>query len=228
MCSIARASRSCSRRVSDAPSALVLSAHLEGQTILYFDSLKLWTHGRVKMPLPDPRVADVHGHVVIPVAEGSHALYPAPGHYHISVLTELAGHVLGSLAALLKLEGEHEDALQTHQVLLPPNVRSSRFASYSLRPLRLDLLRSEPLPPQPALRSRDLACSPSPASGSTCPACRTNASRRSRAARRHRPRGRRKPTSGTGIAAGGGRRRTTATSLRGLRPSVCRMRRSMR
>ena len=134
---------------SDAPSALVLSAHLEGQTILYFDSLKLWTSGRVKMLLPDPRVADVRGHVVVPVAEGSHALYPAPGHYHISVLTELAGHVLGSLATLLKLDGDHEDALKTHQVLLPPKVRSSRFSSYSLRPLRLDLLRSDPLPPGP-------------------------------------------------------------------------------
>jgi len=134
---------------SDAPSSLVLSAHLEGQTILYFDSLKLWTSGRVKMPLPDPLVADVAGHVVVPVAEGSHALYPAPGLYHISVLTELAGHVLGSLATLLKLEGEHEDALQPHQVLAPPNLRSSRFSSYTLRPLRLDLLRSEPLPPGP-------------------------------------------------------------------------------
>ena len=134
---------------SDAPSSLVLSAHLEGQAILYFDSLKLWTTGRVKMPLPDPRVADVGGHVVVPVAEGSHALYPAPGLYHISVLTELAGHVLGSLATFLKLEGEHEDALQTHQVLVPPNLHSSRFSSYTLRPLRLDLLRSEPLEPGP-------------------------------------------------------------------------------
>ncbi len=134
---------------SDTPAALVLSAHLEGQTILYFNSLRLWTHGRVKMPLPDPRVADVRGHVVVPVAEGSHALYPAPGHYHISVLTELAGHVLGSFAKLLEVEGDHADALLTHQVLLPPNVQSSRFASYELRPLRLDLLRSEPLPPQP-------------------------------------------------------------------------------
>jgi hypothetical protein len=136
-------------RGSDTPEALVLSAHLEGQTILYFDSLKLWTTGRVKMALPDDRVAAVGEHVVVPVAEGSHALYPAPGHYHISVLTELAGHVLGSLAGLLKLEGHHDDALQTHQVLLPPDVRSARFASYSLRPLRLDLLRSEPLPPRP-------------------------------------------------------------------------------
>jgi hypothetical protein len=134
---------------SDAPSSLVLSAHLEGQTILYFDSLRLWTTGRVKMQLPDPRVGNVGGHVVVPVAEGSHAFYPAPGLYHISVLTELAGHVLGSLATLLKLEGEHDDALQTHQVLVPPKVRSSRFSSYELRPLRLDLLRSEPLPPGP-------------------------------------------------------------------------------
>jgi hypothetical protein len=98
---------------------------------------------------PDPLVAEVGGHVVVPVAEGSHAFYPAPGLYHISVLTELAGHVLGSLATLLKLEGEHDDALQTHQVLVPPNLRSSRFSSYTLRPLRLDLLRSEPLEPQP-------------------------------------------------------------------------------
>ncbi len=128
------------------PECLVVSGHLEGQRILYFDSLKFWSEGRVRMSFPDERVAAVQGHAVVSVAEGSHALYPAPGVYHISVLAELAGHVLGSLCSLLGIEQPAEDRLLDHQVLLPPALTSSRYQSYTLRPLRIDLLRSEPLP----------------------------------------------------------------------------------
>lgn len=131
------------------PESLVLSGHLENQRILFFDSLLSWTEGRVRMPFPDPRVAAVGGHPVVPVAEGSHAFYPAPGLYHISVLTELAGHIFGSLVAMLGIDHSATESLADHQVLLPPELVSARFASYELRPLRLDLLRSEPLPPQP-------------------------------------------------------------------------------
>lgn len=129
-----------------APECLVVSGHLEGQRILYFDSLKLWSEGRVRMSYPDERIAAVKGHALVSVAEGSHALYPAPGVYHISVLAELAGHVLGSLCSLLGLEQPANERLLDHQVLLPPALSSARYASYSLRPLRIDLLRSEPLP----------------------------------------------------------------------------------
>ncbi len=128
------------------PECIVLSGHLEGQRILYFDSLKFWSEGRVRMSIPDDRLAAVQGHAVVSVAEGSHALYPTPGVYHISVLAELAGHVLGSLCSLLGIEQPAEDHLLDHQVLLPPALVSARHASYALRPLRIDLLRSEPLP----------------------------------------------------------------------------------
>jgi hypothetical protein len=131
------------------PESLVLSGHLEGQRILFFDSLKSWTNGRVRMPFPDDRIAAVCGHPVVPVAEGSHAFYPAPGLYHISVLTELAGHVFASLVSWLGIEHPAEEVLADHQVLLPPSLQSRRFASYTLRPMRIDLLRSEPLPEGP-------------------------------------------------------------------------------
>ncbi len=128
------------------PECLVVSGHLEGQRILFFDSLKFWSEGRIRMSYPDPNVAAVHGHPVIPVAEGSHALYPSPGMYHISVLAELAGHVMASLCGVLGIEPTQADALADHQVLLPPPLSSERFASYQLLPMRVDLLRSEPLP----------------------------------------------------------------------------------
>jgi len=128
------------------PECLVVSGHLEGQRILFFDSLKFWSEGRVRMSYPDEKIAAVKGHALIPVAEGSHALYPSPGMYHISVLAELAGHVLGPLCSLLGIDPPAEESLAPHQVLLPPGLRSDRFASYTLRPLRFDLLRSEPLP----------------------------------------------------------------------------------
>lgn len=128
------------------PECLVVSGHLEGQRILFFDSLKFWSEGRVRMSFPDDRVAAVRGHPVVPVAEGSHALYPSPGMYHISVLAELAGHVMASLCGVLGVEPTQAEHLADHQVLLPPSVSSRRFASYALRPLRVDLLRSEPLP----------------------------------------------------------------------------------
>lgn len=131
------------------PESFVLSGHLENQRILYFDSLLSWSEGRVSMSFPDSRIAAVQGHPVVPVAEGSHAFYPAPGLYHISVLTELAGHVFDSLVTMLGIEHSAAETLADHQVLLPPSITSPRFASYELRPLRLDLLRSEPLPPSP-------------------------------------------------------------------------------
>lgn len=131
------------------PEALVLSGHLENQRILFFDGLSSWSSGRVRMPFPDAHVAAVAGHPVVPVAEGSHAFYPAPGLYHISVLTELAGHIFASLVGLLGIEHSAAETLADHQVLLPPSLNSDRYASYELRPLRLDKLRSEPLPPQP-------------------------------------------------------------------------------
>jgi len=134
---------------SGRPEALVVSGHMERQRILFFDSLKLWNEGRVRMPFPDAAVAGLGDHPLIPVADGSHALYPAAGLYHLPGLTELAGHLLGSLCKMLGIDAPERESIADHQVLLPPDLTSPRFASYALVPLRLDLLRSEPLPAGP-------------------------------------------------------------------------------
>ncbi len=130
------------------PMDLILSGHLENQPILFLDKLKIWNTARVRVKFADRHTPMVHGHPIVPVAEGSHALYPSAGMYHISVLTEIAGHIF---RRILKIDNETDDSeeppgMAEHQVLLPPTLTSERFANYELRPLRLDLLRSDPLP----------------------------------------------------------------------------------
>lgn len=125
------------------PESIVLSGHLEGQQILFFDSLKMWSAGRVRCDMGS-FAPSVQGHPIVPVAEGSHALYPTSGLYHISVLTELAGHLFEDM-----LDTGPRSDLDRHQVLLPPSLESPEFPCYELRPLRLDLLRSDPLPGAP-------------------------------------------------------------------------------
>ncbi|MBX7059880.1 MAG: hypothetical protein K1X75_17590 [Leptospirales bacterium] len=128
--------------------SITLSGHLEGQPILFLEKLKIWNTGRVRIDLPDSNMPQIHGHFSAAVAEGSHAIYPCAGLYHISALTELAGHIIQRLLPLAGLGEEQGEELVNHQVLLPPDLQSDRFSSYELRPLRLDLLRSDPLPPQ--------------------------------------------------------------------------------
>lgn len=130
---------------SGRPTSLVLSGHLEKQAILFLQKLKMWNTGRVRIDLPDPDACQVGEHPIVPVAEGSHALYPTAGLYHISLLTELAGHVFHKILQIENKDDE-PDEMETHQVLLPPSLKSDTFANYELRPLRLDLLKSEPLP----------------------------------------------------------------------------------
>jgi hypothetical protein len=125
------------------PESMVLSGHLENQPILFLEKLKIWNTGRVRLKFPDPSNAEFKEHPIVPVAEGSHALYPTAGLYHISLLTELAGHVFRNILPLDTDDDVPE--MDTHQVLLPPSLPSEKFANYDLRPLRLDLLRSEPL-----------------------------------------------------------------------------------
>lgn len=124
------------------PESMVLSGHLENQPILFLEKLKIWNTGRVRLTFPDPSNAEFKEHPIVPVAEGSHALYPTAGLYHISLLTELAGHVFRSILPVDTDDDVPE--MDTHQVLLPPSLASDKFANYDLRPLRLDLLRSEP------------------------------------------------------------------------------------
>ncbi len=132
---------------SERPQKVVVSGHLENQTISFFDKLMAWSSGRVVYASDHPRAPQVQGHPIVPVAEGSHALYPAAGRYQISVLTELAGHVLRQF---LPHASEEDDPPELHnrQVLLPPALTSAQYSSYELRPLRLDRLTSDPAPAQ--------------------------------------------------------------------------------
>ena len=84
----------------------------------------------------------MNGHPVVAVAGGSHALYPSAGTFHISILTEIASHIFCNL--FYPEPGESD--MNEHQFILPPGMKSGRFASYDLRPLRLDLLQSDPHP----------------------------------------------------------------------------------
>ncbi len=133
------------------PETLVLSGHLENQPILFLNNLKMWSTGRVRLRFPDTDSPAVQEHPIVPVAEGSHALYPTPGLYHISVLAEFAGHIFQNIFPrdLFEHDEEQPPEMDSHQVLLPPSLASDRFVNYELRPLRLDMLRSEPPPPMP-------------------------------------------------------------------------------
>lgn len=137
-----RESLTISFRSDGTPESLVLSGHLENQPILFLEKLKMWKTGRVKIAIPDTLSPAVGNHAIVPVAEGSHALYPTAGLYHISVLTELAGHVFRSILPM-DTDDDEPPEMETHQLLLPPEMKSDRFVNYDLRPLRLDLLRSE-------------------------------------------------------------------------------------
>ena len=140
-----RESMSITFNANEEPAAIVLSGHMENQTISFFDRLIAWSSGRVTYEARHPRAPQVMGHPVVPVAEGSHALYPAAGRYRISVLTELAGHIMGRFLPQEVEEGEPAE-LEEQQVLLPPAFSSNRHACYDLRPLRFDRLQSEPGP----------------------------------------------------------------------------------
>lgn len=126
----------------DVPVKLTLGAHLENQPIFYLEKLLGWTQGRTTVRFDHEHTPLVNGHPVVAVAEGSHALYPSAGTFHISVLTEIAGHIFRNL--LFPDLGESD--MNEHQVILPPGMKSRQFASYDLRPLRLDLLQSDPHP----------------------------------------------------------------------------------
>ncbi len=143
-----RESLTISFRGDGTPESLVLSGHLENQPILFLEKLKMWNTGRVRISLPDELGPTVETHTIVPVAEGSHALYPTAGLYHISLLTELAGHVFKNI---LHVETEDDDPreMDTHQALLPPAMPSDKFANYDLRPLRFDRMRSEMEPTGP-------------------------------------------------------------------------------
>jgi hypothetical protein len=83
--------------VEDEPEYIIYGAHLEGQTMGAverdknnpdkWNSLQKWKCGRVKVIWKD--VYKIKGHPIVAVAQGSHAPYPAPGHYAVYLLKRL-------------------------------------------------------------------------------------------------------------------------------------------
>lgn len=124
----------------EAPSSLIVSGHLEHQTIAFLHKLKRWSQGRLRVPYDDPRTLKLGTHPVIAVGEGSHALYPTSGEYQLSLLREIAGYVdpglFGGRAA------ETGAAISPAQILIPPSLASTQVPGYRLASFGLDRLVS--------------------------------------------------------------------------------------
>ncbi len=83
--------------VESEPEYIIYGAHLEGQTMGCVEkdkknpdkwkSLQKWKCGRVKVLWKD--VYKIKGHPIVAVAQGSHAPYPAPGHYAVYLYKRL-------------------------------------------------------------------------------------------------------------------------------------------
>ncbi len=125
----------------DKPSSMIISGHLEHQTIFLFKKLKMWTQGRIQVPFDDPRTLKLGTHAVIAVAEGSHALYPTSGVYHLSMLREIAGYLCPEVMRDSGGAGSTSSPL-ARQVLTPCTVCTEDLPSYALRPMALNQLTS--------------------------------------------------------------------------------------
>lgn len=125
------------------PVSMVISGHLENQTIALLGRLKTWTQGRVRIPYADPRTLKIDGHPVIAVADGSHALYPTSGVYQLSLLKEVAGYIFPEAMPEETEKGNgSREPIKPDQVLAPPRCDSNLLAPYALRALSLDRLTS--------------------------------------------------------------------------------------
>ncbi|MFT4626887.1 MAG: hypothetical protein ACI8PZ_005568 [Myxococcota bacterium] len=122
----------------DRPSAMIISGHLEDQTIFFLDKLKVWHQGRVRVPFDDPRTLKLGDHPVIAVAEGSHALYPTSGVYQLSLLRELAGYMHHEVMAS---DGAQPIPMRADQMIVPPRL-DGPLPTYTLRNMGLDRLCS--------------------------------------------------------------------------------------
>ncbi len=123
------------------PTSIIISGHLENQTIFFLNKLKRWSQGRIRVPFDDERTLKLDGHPVIAVGEGSHALYPTSGEYQLSLLREIAGYVdPGVLGA--KKKGAGAPTLRPEQILLAPALRSRAVPTYELGSLGFDQLTS--------------------------------------------------------------------------------------
>ncbi len=129
---------------TDQPSSMIISGHLENQTISFLKKRRSWTQGRLRVPFEHPATLRIGSHPVIAVAEGSHALYPTSGVYQLSLLREMAGYLDPELmleeASGPKQEGR--GALRPEQVLVPPALMSQALSNYHIASLGLDRMTS--------------------------------------------------------------------------------------
>ncbi len=124
----------------DRPSSMIISGHLENQTIFFLKKLKRWSQGRIRVPFDDERTLKLGEHPVIAVGEGSHALYPTSGEYQLSLLREIAGYI--DRDVIRGRPPRSEGGIVPSQVLSPPSLGSRGLPTYGLRSLGLDRLVS--------------------------------------------------------------------------------------
>ncbi len=125
----------------ETPSSMIISGHLENQTIAFLKKLKRWSQGRLRVPFDDPGTLKLGQHPVIAVGEGSHALYPTSGEYQLSLLREIAGYVDPGVFGTRRAD-KGGPAIRPEQILLPPALRSRSVPTYQLSSFGFDHLTS--------------------------------------------------------------------------------------
>jgi hypothetical protein len=111
------------------PKGIVFGAHLNDQLLKYNGDVELsWKGGRVYVPWSSAKKSG--NHPVVPVALGSHALYPLCGRYSIVYLWDIDEDVCGS-------------DLNSTKLLLPESIADALIGdSYNLQDLKLGDLDS--------------------------------------------------------------------------------------
>ena len=126
----------------DEPQSMIISGHLENQTIFLLEKLKIWSQGRIRVRYDDPNTLKIDTHPVVAVADGSHALYPTSGIYHLSLLREIAGYLHPEVMEEAKPKKGGGEPLRPEQILTPPSLRSEALPGYALRSFGVDQLTS--------------------------------------------------------------------------------------
>jgi hypothetical protein len=126
------------------PASMIISGHLENQTISFLQRSKSWTQGRIRVPFDHPATLRVGCHPVIAVAQGSHALYPTSGVYQLSLLREIAGYLDAELMPeeASRREDRGTSSLSPEQVMMPPALASKVLSNYHIASLGLDRMTS--------------------------------------------------------------------------------------
>ena len=125
------------------PEYMIYGAHLEGQTMGSvkqdendsdkWNNLQRWTSGRVKVKWNDV-IRIKENHPCITVAKGSHAPYPAPGHYAVYMFGDPLVEPAGTHKVLI-----HEDLSLDNATVNEIN----EVYSYKLKDLGLDAVTSK-------------------------------------------------------------------------------------